>query len=147
LLGVPRIVRSDNSQSDPFTGKSELTPTDIVAGITPQSSMLLSSVSQRGSYVNLITTVDDKIHFLRNMAQDIATGMSLDPTQIFIRYRRRCPKWSKHVYEYTTALPWHRATIKRKFDESRSGADGHTRWLYMGEVWRGEGLIEGTTTE
>jgi len=66
------------------------------------------------------------------VALDIAAGMSLDPTQIFIRYKRRYPKWSKHVYEYTTALPWHRVTPKRKFDESRSGADGHTRWLYRG---------------
>lgn len=109
--------------------------------------MLLSSVSPRGSYVNLITTDNDKIHFLRNVAQDIATGMNLDPTRIYIRYRRGYPKWSKHGYEYTTALPWHRATTKRKFDESRSGADGHTRWFYRGEVWRGEGLIEGTTTD
>jgi len=94
--------------------------------------MLLSKVVQRGSYVNLITTNDDKMNFLRNLAQDIATGMSLDPTQIFIRYKRRYPKWSKHVYKYTNALPWHRATTKRKFDESRSRAEGHTRRLYRG---------------
>jgi len=30
LLGVPSIVRYNHSQSDPFTGKSELRPTDIV---------------------------------------------------------------------------------------------------------------------
>jgi hypothetical protein len=132
LLGVPSIVGYEAIQSGPFIGKSEFRPTDIVAGIPPQSSVLLARVNPRGSYVNLITTDDDKIHFLRNVAQDVATGMSLDPTQIFIRYKRRYPKWSKHVYEYTTALPWHRATTKRKFDESRSGADGHKRWLYRG---------------
>ncbi|PMD61990.1 uncharacterized protein K444DRAFT_662148 [Hyaloscypha bicolor E] len=132
LLGVPSTVRPDNSQGNPSTHKPEARPTDIVAGISSESSMLLSRVGQRGSYVNLITADDDKIHFLRMVALNIAGGMSLDPTQIFIRYKRHYPKWSKHVYEYTTALPWHRATPKRKFDESKSGADGHTRWLYRG---------------
>lgn len=132
LLGVPITVHSDNSRNNLSTNKPEARPTDIVAGISPQPSILLSRVGRRGSYVNLISADDDKIHFLRKVALDIAAGMSLDPTQIFIRYKRRYPKWSKHVYEYTTALPWHRVTPKRKFDESRSGADGHTRWLYRG---------------
>jgi len=138
LLGVPITASSkyDDSQSNPSTDVPTASSTNIFVGLFTPSSQLLSRVGQRGIYVNLITTDDDKIHFLRKVAMDIATGMSLDPTQIFIRYKRSYPKWSKHVYEYTTALPWHRATPKRKFDESKSAADGHTRWLYRGESLR-----------
>jgi len=132
LLGVSRTDRSDGSQSHQFTGKLTAISTDILTGIPSPSSGVLSRVGQRGSYVNLISADDDKIHFLRKIALDIAKGMNLDPTQIFIRYKRCYPKWSKYVYEYTTALPWQRGTPKRKFDESRSEADGHRRWLYKG---------------
>ena len=42
--------------------------------------MLISMVDMRGRYVNLISADDDKIHFLRKVALDIATDVSLDPT-------------------------------------------------------------------
>ena len=141
LLGVPSRVQLVGSHGNPSTGKTKTILPNFISEISTQSSHLSSRVGQRGKYVSLITTDDDKIHFLRKVAMDIASGMNLDPTEIFIRYKRRYPKWSKHVYEYTTAIPWHRATPKRKFDESRSGADGHTRWLYRG------GSLQRTTTD
>ena len=131
LLGVSSTNYS-GSQSHSSTAQPKLRAVDIVAEPFPPPSMLVSRVGLRGSYVNLITTDDDKIHLLRKVAQDIAKDMDLDSTQIFIRYKRRYPNWSKHVYEYTTALPLHPSTLKRKFNKNTPAAEGHTRWLYSG---------------
>jgi len=132
LLGITHANRSNDVLNNLSMGLPTAISRGLSVGIPPVDSLLVSKISQRGEFDNLISTDDDKIHFLRKVAQDVATEMSLDPTQIFIRYKRRYPKWSKCVYEYTTALPWHRGTSKRKFDESGSEAEGHRRWLYKG---------------
>jgi hypothetical protein len=131
LLGNNQAYDYEVDQSA-FWGVESLRPKSNFGNDFSASSMVLAKFSLRGRYVSLIIADDDKIHFLRKVAQDIATEMKLGPTQIFIRYKRRYVKWSKHVYEYTTALPWSRSTSKRKLDRSEHEILGHRRWLYNG---------------
>ncbi|KAA6406556.1 MAG: hypothetical protein FRX48_09611 [Lasallia pustulata] len=92
----------------------------------------LLGLLEHGSLINLIPTEDGKIQFLRKVAEDYAAEMKLEHHQIFIRYSRHYPEWSKTVYEYVTALPWSRGAHKRKLDDSQQPGAGHLRWLYAG---------------
>ena len=94
--------------------------------------MPLLGLLEHGMFVSLVQTEDGKIELLRKIAEDYAAEMNLERHQIFIRYSRRYPSWSKTVYEYATALPWIRETYKRKFDDSQQPGAGHCRWLYAG---------------
>ncbi|KAH0545439.1 hypothetical protein FGG08_000440 [Glutinoglossum americanum] len=85
-----------------------------------------------GRFVNIIREDDDRIQFLRKVAKKIMEEVGLRSTEIFIRYRRHYPGWSKYVYEYATALPWPREAPKRRLDQSRQASEGHRRWLYSG---------------
>jgi hypothetical protein len=73
LLGFSNNDRSDESQSKTSPEELLLKSASVVAGMTPSFPTLISRVGQRGRYVNLISTDDDKIHFLRKVALDIAT--------------------------------------------------------------------------
>ena len=86
----------------------------------------------RGSFISLMKTEDDQIHFLRKVAKDIQRELRLESHQIFIRYRHHYADWSKDVYEYATAVPWSTVAPKRKFDQIEHGSGVHRRWLYAG---------------
>lgn len=94
--------------------------------------MPLLGLLEKGAFIGLLQTEDSKIELLRKIAKDYAAVMKLESDQIFIRYSRYYPRWSKTVYEYATALPWVRGPYKRKFDDSPQPGTGHRRWLYAG---------------
>ena len=85
-----------------------------------------------GSYVSLLRTEDDRISFLRKVATDVCAELQLESHQIFIRYRHVCTGSKKVTYEYATALPMNRHSVKRKFDQSGHEQSCHRRWLYAG---------------
>ena len=103
-----------------------------------------------GGFTGLLCMEDDRIAFLRKVAQDICRELQLDSHQVFIRYRHAypgAPKESdsgsvplehynsgKAIYEYATALPVERGSRKRKADNSGQEIHFHRRWLYAGSA-------------
>lgn len=85
-----------------------------------------------GSFASLIETDDDRIDFLRKVAEDIRREMRLESHQIFIRYKHTCMGSNKTVHEYATAVPLIRHSVKRKLDNSEHEIWRHCRWLYAG---------------
>lgn len=86
----------------------------------------------RGAFVGLIKGEEEKIRYLRRIAKDIMVKSGFEARQMFIRYRRHDVDVSEAVFEYTTAVPWPRETLKRKFQLSDHDVEGHVRWLYAG---------------
>lgn len=89
----------------------------------------------RGAFVGLIQGEEAKIWFLRQIAIEIMHKSGLGARQMFIRYKRRDVNSPQFVFEYSTAIPWARETLKRKFDDSDHNVhniEGHVRWLYAG---------------
>lgn len=102
----------------------------------PSSPLL--GLLERGRLVDFLLSQDEKIAFLRKVAQDAVKQFDLDHSKVFIRYRHQYARCTKSVYEYATAVPW---TKKRKFDQCVREGDGHSRWLYAG------GRLDRTTNE
>ncbi|KAF3910689.1 hypothetical protein ABW21_db0207196 [Orbilia brochopaga] len=79
---------------------------------------------------NLCETIEDDISFLRWLAKEV---MGVKSEDVIIRYQRGCDKCcsSENLkYEYATAVPLPRSSLKRTADGKTSRILGHTRWIY-----------------
>ena len=97
----------------------------------PKSPMF--GLLYRGSFVSMLRYEDDQIAFLRKVAQDVSGELRLGSCQMFIRYRHEWPGTVGATYEYATALPWTRRSMKRAHDQSEHSTQVHRRWLYAGD--------------
>lgn len=86
----------------------------------------------RGAFVGLIQDEEERISFLRKIASDMMHKLRVGEHHMFIRYKRHYPGWPQTVFEYASATPWVRKTLKRKFHLRDGGDEGHARWLYAG---------------
>ena len=75
---------------------------------------------------------DEKIRFLRSIANEIVPKTKLRGRQVFIRYKHSYSDWAGSAYEYATAIPWSQETLKRKSHQLDHDVQGHFRWLYAG---------------
>ena len=71
------------------------------------------------------SSLDEKITALRHLVKDL----NVKSEDIFIRYSRSLPKTGQQVYEYATALPIPRASLKRTANRAEKTAEGHCRWI------------------
>lgn len=92
----------------------------------------LFGLLDRGAFVGLIQDEEEKIRFLRKIASDLMPKLNLKANQMFIRYERQYIGWPNTVFEYASAMPWPRETLKRKFHHIDDNVEGHVRWLYAG---------------
>lgn len=86
----------------------------------------------QGAFVGLVQDEEEKISFLRKIANEIVPKMGLQGRQVFIRYNHLDAASSSWVYEYATATPLLRETLKRKHCDSEHLVQGHVRWLHAG---------------
>lgn len=89
----------------------------------------------RGAFVGLVEGEEEKILFLRKIATAIMDKIGPGKHRMFIRYKRHYIGCPQSVFEYASATPWVRETLKRKFHlrEGPGGSvEGNIRWLYAG---------------
>lgn len=85
----------------------------------------------KGAYIGLIQDEEERISYLRKVANEIISKMGIAERQVFIRYKHTYTQQPICVYEYATALPWSRGNLKRKRCEP-AYVQGHFRWLSGG---------------
>ncbi|KAK6359378.1 hypothetical protein TWF696_000538 [Orbilia brochopaga] len=79
---------------------------------------------------SLCDTIEAEIMFLRWLAKDVMGAKSED---VIIRYQRCCDNCcgpGKRRYEYATAVPLRRSSVKRTADRNVVPVYRHTRWIY-----------------
>ena len=84
-------------------------------------------LSDRGKFVSCTGTEDNRIQVLREAAAKLPGR----PGQMFIRVRHEVVG-APPVYEYMTAKPIERSSLKRHNDGSHQRVFVHQRWLYGG---------------
>lgn len=94
----------------------------------------LFGFSKRGRFIKILMSEDEQIHRLREVAKKVQLVMGLKNHQFFIRYKHTCQYSSKEFYEYATALPLPRKSVKRNPDEFERQSLGHSRWLFAGNI-------------
>ena len=90
-------------------------------------------LTNRGRFVGIMGSEDEQIRFLRGVAREVQATAGFEYHHLFIRYKHRCRHSSKVFYEFATALPLLRNSIKRDADAHWHQSRGHCRWLYAGE--------------
>ena len=93
----------------------------------------LFGLTHRGTFVGIMKSVDEQIWFLREVARDVQVTAGLENHEIVIRYQYRCQHSKQSFYEYATALPLLRNSIKRDAQDDGRQSRGHCRWLCAGE--------------
>jgi hypothetical protein len=59
----------------------------------------------RGDWVGLIQHEDDKVRFLRKIAEIVSPTIRIQNCHMFIRYKRFVANGTKSVFEYAGAVP------------------------------------------
>ena len=93
----------------------------------------LFGLTRRGQFVGIMKNEDERIQFLREVAQEIQTAAGLENHHLVIRYKHQCLHSTKSFYEYASALPLPRKSTKRNAHGDRYQSQGHCRWLYASE--------------
>ena len=93
----------------------------------------LFGLTRRGYFVGTMKNEDERIQFLREVAREIQATAGLENHHLIIRYKHRCLHSTKSFYEYATALPLLRKSIKRNVAGDWHQSQGHCRWLWAGE--------------
>ena len=87
-------------------------------------------LSEKGKFVSCAATEDDKVQILRHAAAKLPG----EPDQMFIRLRHDTAPPATPLYEYATAKPMKRQSLKRHSDGRQQQALIHQRWLCDGGV-------------
>ncbi|KAL9055396.1 MAG: hypothetical protein Q9162_003593 [Coniocarpon cinnabarinum] len=122
---------SDSNQKENYSSLLYLGRTKG-ADLLGEPTKRLFDFLDNGAYVRYIASEEERIQFLRRVAEDT----NIDGRDYLIRYRysiKRC-----HVYEFATAKVLCSLGPKRSHDGSLVPSSHHRRWLFGGAVTRND---------